>query len=142
MVRRTPARSGFTLLELLIVATIIAIMIGMILPALQSSREASRRSGCINNLRQLMIATHTYESTYRVLPPGVVDTSGPIHNRVEGFHIGWIVQLLPAMEQRSLHDSIDTDSSVYDPINLKASSTWLKTVKCPTDPVDAKARAG
>lgn len=105
------SRMGFTLLELLVVIVLIVILIGMLLPATRSVREAARRTDCMNNLRQLALATLNYESTHGSLPPamGMPDwyegTAGPDANRLSG-----LVHLLPFMEQQALYDSISQPS--------------------------------
>ena len=90
---------GFTLVELLVVITIIGILIAMLLPAVQAVREAARRAQCLNNLTQLGIALQNYESAHGVLPPGTIDKQGPIHNGPQGYHMSWMVQLLPYVEE-------------------------------------------
>ena len=70
--------SAFTLFELLIVIAIIAILIALLLPAIQQAREQARRTQCLNNLRQLGLALHTYHDAHRVLPPGCVSETGPV----------------------------------------------------------------
>src|SRR4051794_30989678 len=96
-------RPAFTLIELLVVIAIIAILIALLLPAIQSSREMARRVQCSNNLLQLGVALGHYASTHQVLPPGVVNQTGPILNLPNGYHVGWAVQILPFLEQKSVH---------------------------------------
>ena len=134
MKRRTGVRSGLSVIELLAVLTIIAVLISLMLPALTTSREAARRSQCLNNLKQIGLAFHNYESTYQVLPPGVVDTQRPIRNQADGLHIGWLVQLLPYLEQQALSNATDTRFSVYAPENLTVALTRINSLNCPSDP--------
>src|SRR4051812_26811224 len=101
MSRRSLRRGGFTLIELLVVIAIISVLIALLLPAIQAAREAARRVQCVNNLMQLGIALHNYESSYESLPPGVVNDTGPISNIPKGYHASWMLQLLPFLEQKT-----------------------------------------
>lgn len=124
---------GFTLIELLVVIAIIAILIALLLPAVQQAREAARRTQCKNNLMQLGIAMHTYEMAYEIMPSGTVNLTGPIRNLEEGYHMSWLVQLLPAMEQAGLFGSINFNESVYAPMNAGARASSIATFQCPSD---------
>lgn len=133
--RRAAARPGFTLMEVLVVITVIAMIIGLMLPALRSSREAARRINCINNLRQIGLALCNYETQCQVFPSGVVDAKGPIRNdQPDGLHIGWLVQLLPYMEQNAIRETINTTLPVYDEANDTAARTTISSFLCPSDP--------
>lgn len=89
------ARSGFTLIELFVVVTIVSLLAMLILPAVQSARESARRMSCINSLKQIGIALHGYVGTYNVFPAASNGLGFSIH-----------VQLLPWVEQGNLYDSI------------------------------------
>ncbi|SIO07804.1 prepilin-type N-terminal cleavage/methylation domain-containing protein/prepilin-type processing-associated H-X9-DG domain-containing protein [Singulisphaera sp. GP187] len=132
---RRPTRNhrGFTLIELLVVIAIIAVLIALLLPAIQAAREAARRSQCVNNLMQLSIALQNYESAFEVLPPGVVNPTGPIQNVAKGYHISWTVQILPFIEQKSLFKHIDFKTGAYDATNLTVRSITVRSFLCPSD---------
>jgi prepilin-type N-terminal cleavage/methylation domain-containing protein/prepilin-type processing-associated H-X9-DG protein len=130
---RTLIRRGFTLIELLVVIAIIAILIALLLPAVQQAREAARRTQCKNNLMQLGIAMHTYEMAFEMMPSGTVNLTGPIRNLGEGYHMSWLVQLLPAMEQAALFGNINFNESVYAPANSGARATPIPSFQCPSD---------
>lgn len=126
-------REGFTLIELLVVIAIIAILVSLLLPAVQQAREAARRTGCKNNLLQLGIALHNYELAFQMLPPGTVNPTGPVRNIVEGYHMSWIVQILPGMEQTNLFQTIRFDVSVYDDANLTVRQSRIAALNCGSD---------
>ena len=115
-------KRAFTLIELLAVIAIIGILIALLLPAVQSAREAARRSQCTNHLMQLGIAVKHYELNFGLLPPGTVNETGPIRNVPLGNHMGWLPRLLPFIEQTLLYHEINFDNGVYDPENRDA---WL-----------------
>ncbi len=126
------AVGGFTLVELLVVIAIIGILIALLLPAIQAAREAARRVTCANNLVQLGIALQNYESAHGVLPPGSVDKKGPIHNIAQGYHMSWMVQLLPYLEEVSTSKHIDFSAGVYDKKNAPVRAIAISTFICPS----------
>ncbi|MCX7385743.1 MAG: DUF1559 domain-containing protein [Planctomycetales bacterium] len=130
---RRSRRPGFTLIELLVVIAIIAILIALLLPAVQQAREAARRTQCKNNLMQIGLALHNYEMAFEMLPPGCVNETGPIRNLEEGYHMSWIVQLLPMMEQASLFGQINFNASVYAATNGGFRGMAIPTLGCPSD---------
>ena len=126
-------RSGFTLIELAVVIAIISVLISLLLPAVQASRESARRAQCNNNLLQIGVALANYESTYQVLPPGTVNPTGPIVESVTGYHFGWITQILPYIEQRNIHRRLDFNASVYAANNFTARVASISVLLCPSD---------
>jgi prepilin-type processing-associated H-X9-DG protein/prepilin-type N-terminal cleavage/methylation domain-containing protein len=127
-------RRAFTLLELLIVVGIIALLIALLLPAIQAAREHARRAMCVNNLLQLGIAMGNYASTHSVLPPGVVNDKGPIVSQPVGYHHGWAVQILPFIDQNNVYRQFDLKESIYAPSNETARSVTIATLLCPSSP--------
>src|SRR5687767_8536224 len=119
--RRQPAtRSGFTLVELLVVIAIIGILVALLLPAVQSAREAARRMQCGNNLKQLGLALLNYEAGQRVFPFGCGGAVG--HQRYAQTGT-WAAFILPQLEQQALYDLFDFKKHMNDPANQRAVST-------------------
>jgi prepilin-type N-terminal cleavage/methylation domain-containing protein len=121
---RLKTRRGFTLIELLVVICIIGILIAFLLPATRSARPAARRAQCENNLHQIAIALHNYESTYRALPPAyTVDEAGrPLHS--------WRTLILPFLDCKPLYDSIDLSKPWDDPANAAALASMPYVYRC------------
>ncbi|MGV2340211.1 MAG UNVERIFIED_CONTAM: DUF1559 domain-containing protein [Planctomycetaceae bacterium] len=134
-VRRNPGRlRGFTLIELLVVIAIIAILIALLLPAVQQAREAARRSACKNNLKQLVLAMHNYESVHGVLPPGYLHKFDPAGSGANHMGFGWGLMTLPQLEQGNLYSQFNFNVPGFHPTQLAARETHLSVFLCPSDP--------
>ncbi len=106
--KRVVRQRGFTLIELLVVIAIIAILVALLLPAVQQAREAARRTQCKNNLKQIGLALHNYHDTYRVFPPG--RTRNTYSGIVDAWYTGniaWQPRILPQIEQGNIFQTID-----------------------------------
>ena len=113
-------RSAFTLVELLVVLAIIGILIGLLLPAVQSVREAARRVSCQNNLRQLGLALHNFECAHQVFPASGWTTTGP--GNPSGKYVGWRPLILPFIEQKGLSDLYDRSLDWWESTNAVSAS--------------------
>ncbi len=146
---RTKDRRGFTLIELLVVIAIIAILIALLLPAVQQAREAARRTQCKNNLKQIGLGIHNFESTYRYIhayardikPAEYPTTPSNPYGAVATF--GTLFQILPFMEQNNIYEMFDKKRSYIDPINMPpnygtinpvAMTSAITAYICPSTP--------
>jgi prepilin-type N-terminal cleavage/methylation domain-containing protein len=125
-------RRGFTLVELLVVITIIGILIGMMLPAVMGAREAARRMSCLNNLFQIGVALNNYQSAHDMLPPGTMNKQGPIHNVPQGYQMSWIVPILPYLDENVVFQRIDLAVGAYDAKNATARDVQIPMLICPS----------
>lgn len=126
-------KSGFTLIELLVVIAIIAVLISLLLPAVQSAREASRRIACANNLKQMGLAMHQYENSNGVLPPSLVLSTNSA-GAVTWFG-SWSAQgrILPYLEQNAAFSSLNFTLSYSNPVNATVSNLTINTFICPSE---------
>lgn len=123
---------AFTLVELLVVIAIIGVLVALLLPAVQAAREAARRAQCCSQLSQLILAVHHYEGIYQQYPAGSQDPKGPILNAPQGQHHGWLIALLPMLEQRNVFKAIDPNVSVYHPKQVPAIDSYVQVLRCPS----------
>jgi prepilin-type processing-associated H-X9-DG protein len=133
--RARRGRPAFTVIELFMVIAVIAILIAILLPAIQSSRELARRTQCSNNLMQLGTALGSYVSLHSVFPPGVINDKGPITNRPVGYHFGWAVHILPFFGQPAIYREFNFSESVYAPSNDTARGHRIQSFYCPSSPI-------
>jgi prepilin-type N-terminal cleavage/methylation domain-containing protein/prepilin-type processing-associated H-X9-DG protein len=143
-----PARRGFTLIELLVVIAIIGVLVALLLPAVQAAREAARRMQCTNNLKQLGIAFHSYESAVGSFPSGEISTlvnpswtipAGNCNAAPPELGPGWSLFALafPYLEQQALSNALNFNLVIADPSNATVRGTKVSTYLCPSDPAPA-----
>jgi prepilin-type N-terminal cleavage/methylation domain-containing protein/prepilin-type processing-associated H-X9-DG protein len=125
---------GFTLVELLVVIAIIGILVGLLLPAVQQAREASRRTQCQNNLRQIGVGLLNFEQQHKEFPIGMIGygTTGADGEFQEQRLISWNVQLLPFVDQKSLGEEYRFDLPAYQSPNKELGSNLLSIFLCPS----------
>ena len=128
--RRSPV--GFTLVELLVVITIIGIIMALAMPAVMSSRESARRVACLHNLTRIGMALARYEAAQESLPSGTVAAEGPVRNAPEGYKMSWLTQVLPYIDERNLYEHIDFSVGAYDAKNARARAINVPTFVCPS----------
>ena len=126
-----PLHPGFTLIELLVVIAIIAILVGMLLPAIQTVRESAARTKCAHNLHEIGVALHNYHDSHNAFPPGYT-ASAPYFNgatdTTPGW--GWAAYLLPYLDQQSLYNQLDLNQPVE---SSTAIQTFVQVYLCPSD---------
>ncbi|MFO0426254.1 MAG: DUF1559 domain-containing protein, partial [Planctomyces sp.] len=161
------ARRGFTLIELLVVIAIIAVLVSLLLPAVQQARESARRTQCKNNMKQIGLAVHNFESSFQKLPhPGQCDSTGS--TTTVYMTQSTCTLILPYIDQANVYNKMDhqltfaqmgtapysyttsflnpnSTGAVYNdpnfPDTVAAAKTYIPTVLCPSTPVDHGARA-
>jgi prepilin-type N-terminal cleavage/methylation domain-containing protein/prepilin-type processing-associated H-X9-DG protein len=131
-----PTRAAFTLVELLVVIAIIGVLVALLLPAVQSAREAARRMQCTNNLKQIGLAIHNYHDTFNRFPSGFIFQApgmsgrGDRANRAAGF--SWHTFILPQLEQANLYNQLNFQLGLWQQPNRQVVSSQLKVAVCPS----------
>jgi len=141
MCNKCKHRTAFTLVELLVVVSIIGILVGLLLPAVQIARESARRIQCANHVKQLGLALHNNHDSYRMLPISIGPwQQGPRYTK-ERNGKGWIVSVLPQLEQANLYAAFEphfngdffSGGGLNSSAALKLMKTKLSVLTCPSD---------
>lgn len=133
---------GFTLIELLVVIAIIAVLIALLLPAVQQAREAARRSQCKNNLKQIGLALHNYENTFRMFPPAKIFSvnDSQCQSWIYGNSLSWRVMILPYVDQAPMYNQINMNEWIECRTGTGSLNQFkgkvLPAYYCPTDPTN------
>jgi prepilin-type N-terminal cleavage/methylation domain-containing protein/prepilin-type processing-associated H-X9-DG protein len=128
-----PRRRAFTLIELLVVIAIIAVLIALLLPAVQAAREAARRGQCVNNLKQIALATHNYHGVNNMLPSAAMVFPSPAADSGVA-NEGGITMILPFLEQQALYNSYNFGAGYLAQGNQTVTLTQISTLICPSTP--------
>jgi len=138
---RLRPQPGFTLVELLVVIAIIALLIGLLLPAVQGARESARRVQCGNQLKQFAIALQAYHTSFDVLPSGIINRnrSNPQSTATNAWQLvsgpdTWFAEILPRLEQQAKYDRFDFGVRPGTPANINLVAEPMAGVACPSDP--------
>ena len=130
-------QKGFTLIELLVVIAIIGVLVGLLLPAVQAAREAARRMQCSNNMKQIALACHNYESAFKKFPPSAIldlSVTSTANNGSWGVH----GRILPYLEQGNVYDTVDLSLAWDDQSSIDGLK--IPTYSCPSDPGSDQVR--
>lgn len=132
---------GMTLVELLVTISIVSVLVAITLPAVQQAREAARRMSCSNNLKQIGLALHSYHDAHRKLPVSIAAWILGANDITQHNGKGWIVGILPHLEQRALYDSLSlgfdgdflSGGGIMNPVVRGAMQTRVPVLNCPSD---------
>jgi prepilin-type N-terminal cleavage/methylation domain-containing protein/prepilin-type processing-associated H-X9-DG protein len=131
-------RAGFTLIELMVIISIVGILAALLVPALQMAREAGRRTACGNNLKQIGLALHAFHDSRNCFPSGIYRGQGVL--TYEGLSVH--AQLLPYLEEENAQDKINMKAGYLDPTNDEARDFYVAPFNCPSDSDQLPARLG